>query len=52
MTPTLFSWLGVRTQGEPGSVGLVGSGLATSTNSLCDLEWSKGLLMRALIFLI
>lgn len=42
--PTLFSWPGVRTQGEPGSVWLLVSGLATSTDFLRDLEQNKNLL--------
>lgn len=43
--PTLFSWPGDRTQGEPGSVGLVGFGLASSTNFLCDLEQNRDLII-------
>lgn len=37
----LFSWPRVRTQGEPGSVELVSSGIATSTNCPCDLEQNR-----------
>lgn len=50
--PTLFPWPGVRVQGEPGSIELVGSGLNTSTNSLCGLEWSEGPIMPVLLFQI
>lgn len=42
--PTLFSWPGVRTQGEPGSIWLLVSGLATSTDFLRDLEQNRNLL--------
>lgn len=47
--PTLFSWPGDRTQGEPGSIGLVGFGLASSTDFLCDLEQNRDLIILARI---
>lgn len=43
--PPLLAW-GEDT-GQPGSIGLVGSSLATSTNSLCDPEQSKDLIIQA-----